>query len=50
MSTPLNIKQRNAVLKSMIKWLKKDKDALLHANKKDMESYPGRRYCYVRSS
>ena len=41
MSTPLNIKHRNAVLKSMIKWLKEDKVALLDANKKDMESYLG---------
>ena len=41
MSVPLTIKQRNAVLNSMIKGLKKEKNALLQANKKDMEGYHG---------
>ncbi|MBT8298613.1 MAG: glutamate-5-semialdehyde dehydrogenase, partial [Maribacter sp.] len=41
MSTILNIEQRNAVLNSMIEWIKKEKSTLLKANKKDMESYIG---------
>lgn len=41
MSVPLNITQRNAVLNSMVKWIKKEKNALLQANKKDMEGYHG---------
>ena len=41
MSVPLTIKQRNAVLNSMIKGLKKEKNVLLQANKKDMEGYHG---------
>ncbi|MBD1260490.1 glutamate-5-semialdehyde dehydrogenase [Maribacter polysiphoniae] len=41
MSLLLNIEQRNAVLNSMIQWLQKEKNTLLEANKKDMESYSG---------
>ena len=41
MSIPLNIYQRNAVLKSMIKGLKKDKAVLLQANEKDIKGYQG---------
>ena len=41
MSIPLNIYQRNAVLKSMIKGLKKDKSVLLQANEKDIKGYQG---------
>ncbi len=41
MSLLLNIEQRNAVLNSMIKWLEKEKETLLKANKKDMDGYKG---------
>ena len=41
MSIPLNLDQRNAVLKSMIKGLKKDKALLLQANEKDIKGYQG---------
>lgn len=41
MSVPLNIDQRNAVLNSMIKGLKKDKAVLLQANEKDIKGYQG---------
>lgn len=41
MNIPLHINQRNAVLNSMIKWLKKSENILLEANKKDMEGYSG---------
>ncbi|MGB5387287.1 MAG: glutamate-5-semialdehyde dehydrogenase [Eudoraea sp.] len=41
MSVILNIDKRNAVLKSMIEWIKKEESALLEANKKDLEAYSG---------
>lgn len=41
MSIILNIDIRNAVLKSMIEWIKKEESALLEANKKDLEAYSG---------
>ena len=41
MSLMLNIDKRNAVLNSMIEWIKKEKSALLEANKKDLEAYIG---------
>ena len=41
MSLMLNIDKRNAVLNSMIEWIKKEKSALLKANSKDLEAYIG---------
>ena len=41
MNLMLNIDKRNAVLNSMIKWLKKEKSTLLKANSKDLEAYIG---------
>jgi len=41
MSLMLNIDKRNAVLNSMIEWIKKEKNALLKANRKDLEAYIG---------
>ena len=41
MSLMLTIDKRNAVLNSMIKWIKKEKSALLEANKKDLQAYIG---------
>ncbi len=41
MSLLLNIDKRNAVLNSMIEWMKKEKSALLKANSKDLEAYIG---------
>ncbi len=41
MSLILNIDKRNAVLNSMIEWIKKEKSALLKANSKDLEAYIG---------
>ena len=41
MSLMLNIDKRNEVLNSMIEWIKKEKSALLVANKKDLEAYIG---------
>jgi len=41
MSLMLNIEKRNAVLNSMIEWIKKEKSTLLKANKKDLEAYSG---------
>ena len=41
MNLMLNIDKRNAVLNSMIEWIKKEKSALLEANKEDLEAYIG---------
>jgi glutamate-5-semialdehyde dehydrogenase len=41
MSVMLNIDKRNAVLNTMIKWIKEEENALLAANKKDLEAYKG---------
>ena len=41
MNLMLNIDKRNAVLNSMIEWIKKEKSALLEANKKDLQAYNG---------
>ena len=41
MSLMLTIDKRNAVLNSMIEWIKKEKSALLEANKKDLQAYIG---------
>ncbi|PIF01041.1 MAG: glutamate-5-semialdehyde dehydrogenase [Maribacter sp.] len=41
MSLLLNIEQRNAVLKSMIRCLKREKNTLLEANRKDVGNYSG---------
>ncbi|WP_396636722.1 glutamate-5-semialdehyde dehydrogenase [Maribacter sp. R77961] len=41
MNKQLNIAQRNAVLTSMIKIIEANKDALLAANKTDLENYSG---------
>jgi len=41
MSLLLNIDNRNAVLNSMIVWIKKEKSTLLKANSKDLEAYNG---------
>ncbi len=41
MNKQLNIAQRNAVLTSMIKSIEANKDALLAANKTDLENYSG---------
>lgn len=41
MSVILNLDKRNAVLESMIEWIKKEESALLDANKKDLEAYSG---------
>jgi glutamate-5-semialdehyde dehydrogenase len=41
MSVILNIDKRNAVLESMISWIKREESALLDANKKDLEAYSG---------
>ena len=41
MNMTLDIKQRNAVLSSMIKWMKTGEKSLLEANKQDLEDYKG---------
>ena len=41
MNKQLNIAQRNAVLTSMVKGIEANKDALLAANKTDLENYSG---------